>query len=98
MIKTRSNRAALDLHPRNEGTKTFRTDYFGSGKSLEETPQAFLVEVVLPGAVIHPHFHRVPQFQIVIAGGGRIGKHPLEPVAVHYVDAFTPYGPIIPTE
>jgi hypothetical protein len=31
----------------------------------------------------------------MVAGGGTIGKLGLEPGALHYADAYTPYGPIV---
>lgn len=58
-------------------------------------PQAFLVEQE-PGAVVHPHFHYVDQFQVVVDGGGVIGTHPLQPLMVHFAGACTGYGPIKP--
>ena len=36
-------------------------------------PQAFMVEQE-PGAIVPPHFHFVDQFQVAIAGGGKIGR------------------------
>jgi hypothetical protein len=56
-------------------------------------PMAFLVEQP-PGSVVASHFHEANQFQIVVAGDGRLGSHPVEPVAVHYSNAFSAYGPI----
>ena len=38
-------------------------------------PMAFLVEKE-PGAVVHPHFHRADQYQVVVSGAGRLGKLP----------------------
>jgi hypothetical protein len=70
-----------------------RTDYLaapaGSGR-----PQAFLVQMCEPGSVIPPHFHVEDEFQVVVAGSGSLGKHPLKGVAVHFAEAYTPYGPI----
>lgn len=60
-------------------------------------PQAFLVEQE-PGAIVHAHFHFVDQFQVVVDGDGRIGKHDLRPVMAHFAGANTPYGPIVPGE
>jgi hypothetical protein len=57
-------------------------------------PMAFLVEKD-PGAVVHPHFHRADQYQVVVAGGGRLGRHALDGVEVHYTDAYSAYGPIV---
>ena len=59
-----------------------------------DSPHAFLIEV--PGNSETPaHFHRVPQYQVFVHGGGKLGRrHALEPVTIHYVDEFTGYGPI----
>ena len=57
-------------------------------------PMAFLVERPA-GSVVATHFHEANQFQIVVAGDGKLGSHPVEPVAVHYSrNAFSAYGPI----
>ncbi|MCC7275525.1 MAG: hypothetical protein IT561_22840 [Alphaproteobacteria bacterium] len=56
-------------------------------------PQAFLVEQE-PGAIVHPHFHFVDQFQVVVDGGGTIGKHAVRAVSAHFAAAHTGYGPI----
>ena len=58
-------------------------------------PQAFLVEQEA-GAVVHPHFHFVDQFQVVVAGGGSLGRHAVAPISVHFAAACTGYGPIQP--
>lgn len=60
-------------------------------------PMAFLVEKE-PGAVVQPHFHRADQYQVVVSGGGRLGRHALEGVEVHYTDAYSAYGPIVAAE
>lgn len=57
-------------------------------------PMAFLVEKDA-GAVVRPHFHIADQFQIVTQGGGRLGRHDIGTVAVHYTDAYSAYGPIV---
>jgi hypothetical protein len=73
---------------------TYRSrEYLASAPGTGE-PQAFLVEMPEPGSVIPPHFHREDEFQVVVAGRGSLGKHALEGVAVHFADAYTPYGPI----
>lgn len=56
-------------------------------------PMAFLVEQP-PGSVVQSHFHAADQFQVVVAGGGHLGRHPVRPVTVHYTNAHTAYGPI----
>ena len=70
-----------------------RTDYLASPPG-SGGPQAFLVKMHEPGSVIPPHFHVEDEFQVVVAGGGSLGKHALEGVAVHFAEAYTPYGPI----
>ena len=57
-------------------------------------PMAFLVEKDA-GAVVKPHFHIADQYQVVVQGGGSLGKHAIGTVAVHYTDAYSAYGPII---
>jgi hypothetical protein len=58
-------------------------------------PQTFLVEQE-PGAIVHPHFHYVNQFQVVVDGHGTLGKDPVRAVTVHFSGAYTGYGPIAP--
>ncbi|HAT36121.1 MAG TPA: hypothetical protein DCS82_10415 [Rhodospirillaceae bacterium] len=48
-----------------------------------------------PNPVIDPHFHDVDQFQVVVAGDGRMGKQKVAPITFQYADAYTPYGPIV---
>lgn len=72
-----------------------RRDYFGTPGTVENKPQAFLVERPYAGARIDPHFHDIDQFQVVVAGDGRIGKKEVRPVTFQYADAYTPYGPIV---
>lgn len=56
-------------------------------------PMAFLVEQPA-GSVVASHFHEANQFQLIVAGSGSLGAHALRPVAVHYSNAFSAYGPI----
>ena len=72
-----------------------RHDYIGTPGEIEDLPQAFLVVRPYANARIEPHFHDVDQFQIVVAGDGRIGKKAVRPITFQYADAFTPYGPIV---
>ena len=41
------------------------------------------------------HFHTEAQFQVLLEGGVNFPAHPLAPIAVHYSDAYTPYGPFL---
>ncbi|MGE0701366.1 MAG: hypothetical protein AB7O57_19880 [Hyphomicrobiaceae bacterium] len=72
-----------------------RHGYIGEPGQLTQAAQAFLVVRPFAGARIEPHFHDVDQFQVVVDGGGRIGKKQVKPVTFQYADAFTPYGPIV---
>jgi len=56
-------------------------------------PQGFLVHQPA-GAVTPPHFHEHAQFQVVVGGFARFGKHDAPPITVHYASGHTPYGPI----
>lgn len=69
--------------------------YYGTILELFDGPQAFLVNMPKEGSTIHPHFHDVDQYQVIVRGGGRLGPGPTSPVAFHYADAYTPYGPIV---
>ena len=56
-------------------------------------PMAYLVEQP-PHSVVQSHYHQADQFQVVVAGGGHIGRHEIGPLTVHYTNAFNAYGPI----
>jgi hypothetical protein len=89
-----SNQAKIEKYERKGGIG-LRHDFFGQRGVVDKAPQAFLIERPYPNPVINPHFHDVDQFQVVVGGTGRIGKHKVKPMAFHYADAYTPYGPII---
>lgn len=74
-----------------EGGALRRTSFIESGK---DAPQAFMVQYD-PNRVSRAHFHEVDQFQIVIDGKGKIGRHELRPYCVHFARAHTPYGPLV---
>ena len=79
------------------GEEHWRTDFIGrhGNGTFRDEPQAFLIEMT-PGEVIVPHFHEVDQFQIFVAGSGSLGRNNegAQPLAVHYTDHHTGYGPI----
>lgn len=62
--------------------------------SKEDGPQCFRVEQP-PGSVVEPHFHVADEFQLIALGGGRLGRHGLAELDIHYAGAYTPYGPIV---
>ena len=65
----------------------------GSERNDNGLPQGFLVDQPA-GAVTQPHFHSHPQFQLVVDGSGRLGKHDVGFLDLHYVNGHTPYGPV----
>jgi hypothetical protein len=77
------------------GGMGYRRNYVGQSGTIKAGPQGFLVERPYPKPVIDPHFHDVDQFQVVVAGDGRMGKKKVAPVTFQYADAYTPYGPIV---
>jgi hypothetical protein len=87
-----------DTKQREVQTKTYLSrvrPYYGGMLAMAEGPQVYLVDLPEAGSTIDPHFHDVDQYQVVVRGGGRLGPGPTGPVAFHYADAYTPYGPII---
>lgn len=92
-----SSEADVKITERKGGTGA-RHDYIGSPGTINADPQAFLVVRPYAGARVDPHFHDVDQFQVVVAGDGRIGKKEIRPITFQYADAYTPYGPIIGRE
>jgi hypothetical protein len=79
---------------RNGGGIAYRIDLVTSPSGKVPGPQAFIVEQP-PHSQLDPHFHLTDQYQIAIAGSGRIGRHPIEPFSFHYASGHTGYGPVI---
>jgi hypothetical protein len=91
------------------GKSLWRTEYLGPPASSRnpqlsmgtadfvvperDSPQSFRIQQD-PGLIIHPHFHFVDQFQVVVEGAGTIGRNQADPITVHYAAAHTGYGPI----
>jgi hypothetical protein len=76
------------------GTGYFRSRFINDDNSGQvEGATCYLIEQD-PNTVIKAHFHQANQFQVIVSGGGRLGKRDVAPVLVHYTDAYTPYGPI----
>src|SRR5882757_7445696 len=66
------------------------TNFVGSYTADDRAAQGYLVSYDEAGGTIPPHFHGVDQWQVVIDGGGRLGKHDASAVLVHYTDGYTP--------
>src|SRR5580698_8628680 len=107
MILTADSEAARAANRRKTGNG-WNTAFIGrnrntlkEGEAPPESgtlyPMAFLVEKEA-GAVVRPHYHQADQFQVVVQGGGRLGRHDIGTVAVHYTDAWSAYGPIVAAE
>ena len=75
------------------GTGVWKSYFFRTPEGGAPSPQAFLVE---QGAneVVLPHFHEQNQFQVIVHGGGSVGRREAAPITVHYAGAYTGYGPI----
>ncbi|MGI8896325.1 MAG: hypothetical protein ACR2HE_11865 [Casimicrobiaceae bacterium] len=84
-------------HVLPNGTGYFRTNYMTSTPDVPGNPMCYLVEQD-PNTTINPHYHQANQFQVFVGGDGALGKHAIAPLLVHYVDAHTPYGPIVARE
>jgi len=67
--------------------------FFRPSQDTPDAPSAFLAQYD-PGDNSCPHFHAVDQFQILVKGKGRLGRHEVEPYYVHFSRAYTPYGPL----
>jgi len=80
------------IKSKGTGRVQWRTQYMGA-RYGGEGPQAFLVEMS-PNGTFPRLFHAIDQFQVFVAGNGSMGRNGLSPVTVHYVDHYTPYGPI----
>ena len=77
------------------GTQYYRSDFHqasAAGPGIQA--QGFLIEQD-PHSTVLPHFHVQNQFQVIVAGGGRLGVHDVSPVSVHFAGAHTAYGPIV---
>jgi len=80
---------------RDNETETWRSDF---SERRADVPQLLLVEQEVPGSQILPHFHAIDQFQVFVDGSGRLGHHAVEPIAIHYTNSYTGYGPIVAGE
>lgn len=96
MLRTGTVAAPTRHRVENNPQFTGTIDYLITSDGSEElvAPQGFLVKQV-PDWTLPTHFHRERQFQVVVNGGGTLGKHALAPVCVHYTSKESGYGPIV---
>lgn len=69
------------------------TDFIVPEPGDQLRPQAFLVEQN-PDWVLPTHFHLQHQFQVVTAGNGTLGRHPVATLSIHYASPQSGYGPL----
>ncbi len=79
------------------GERHYRTDFLGKKgyPRVKGRPQAYMLDLN-PHEVLPPHFHIIDQFQVFYRGTGTLGRNSdtIGPVAIHYADHHTGYGPI----
>jgi hypothetical protein len=75
-------------------TREQRNGVFRGLLAKPEAPHGFLIQQT-PNSEIPAHFHQVPQYQVIVHGGGRLGRHGVDGIALHYTDEYTAYGPIL---
>jgi hypothetical protein len=78
----------------DNGFEYFKGEWLESPATEAPSPTAFLVEQSA-GSTLATHFHLQNEFQVVVAGDGRFGRHAVRAVSVHYAGAYTGYGPIV---
>ena len=81
---------------RQNDKATFRgfvTDFIVAEPGQQIRPQAFLVEQN-PHWVLPVHYHLQHQFQVITAGNGMLGTHPVIPLCIHYASPQSGYGPL----
>lgn len=96
MLIGTSERARMSRHARSlpDGFSFHRSEWMDGGKDPLCSPTVFLVEQP-PDSVLASHFHTQNQFQVVMAGAGKLGAHEVRHGSVHYAGAYTGYGPVV---
>jgi hypothetical protein len=80
-----------------DGRESWVWRFFTAAAETPDQPVAFLVDKKAH-AIVPPHFHEVPQFQVIVEGHGTLGKQEVQPLTLHYTNAYTGYGPICAAE
>ncbi|AFK62182.1 hypothetical protein TKWG_09280 [Advenella kashmirensis WT001] len=70
-----------------------KTVIIGPTKPTPSAPNAYLVEQA-PLTTLPVHFHGYGQFQIIVDGAGKLGRHDLRVCTAHYAGQQTAYGPL----
>lgn len=74
-----------------DGSRNVSTPLLGK-RGNSKLPLASLVTFA-PGRLSTPHFHNVPQYQIMLGGRGKLGRRDIKTNTVHFSRPNTPYGP-----
>ncbi len=61
------------------------------------SPQAYTVRQEHQN-ITHAHYHQTEQWQVIVEGAGKLGRTDVAPVALHFTDPYTAYGPIVPEQ
>ncbi len=78
------------------GIPHWGTEFFGPRYATEDGqgPQS-LMTAMSADEVVLPHYHEITQYQLFVAGSGKMGKNDLLPLTVQYKDHHTAYGPVV---
>jgi hypothetical protein len=77
----------------DKGT-SLKNVFIASPPEERPSPNAYLIKQE-PHSMIRPHYHHASQFQVIVAGSGRIGRHDVRPLTLHYAGQQTGYGPLV---
>ena len=61
------------------------------------SPQGYTVRQA-HNNITHAHYHQTEQWQVIVEGTGKLGRSAVAPVALHFTDPYTAYGPIVPEQ
>lgn len=69
---------------------------FGAADGIAGSGPVAQLSQMAPATTARPHFHDVDQFHIFFGTpGSTYQRRPIPPVLVHYIDGYTPYGPVV---
>ena len=85
-----------------KGGKATKTLFIGPWEKPQTpepgvSPQAYTVHQAYQN-ITHAHYHQTEQWQVIIEGAGKLGRADVAPVALHFTDPYTAYGPIVPQQ
>lgn len=80
------------------GNKTVVTSSFCRAKLDDPKSFSAYLNKSEPGRRSSAHFHIADQFQIIVEGKGKFGRHDVAPYCVHFSRAYTAYGPLLVDE